>query len=217
VEIPIMKNIYRALCSSAAVAVATITFVSQAQAAPVVYIDPVSQDVALGGTATVGIWVMNLTDPVGGVSLTLSFDDSLLAGLSYTVDPDDGMGTALDPFNDLSFGFGTPGPGDLDLFFFADFTETEASLAAKQGGSFRLAEVSFLGLADGHSPLTLSNVLLSNWDGTSTLADVTSQNGSICVGGNCNTVPEPSSYGLAAIALLAAGAAGRSRRRKTLA
>ena len=41
----------------------------------------------------------------------------------------------------------------------------------------------------------------------------------IAVGtGSCdNAVPEPSSYGLAAIALLAAGAAGRSRRRKTLA
>lgn len=208
-----MKSIYRTLRSWAAVAVAATAFVSQAQAAPVVYIDPVSQDVAVGGTATVGIWVMGLTDPVGGVALTLSFDDLLLSGLSYTVDPDDGMGTAMDPFNDLSFGFSFPGAGDLDLFFLADITEDEVSLAGKQGASFRLAEVSFTGLVAGLSPVTLSNVDLSNWDGTSTLADVTSRNGSICVGGNCNTVPEPASYGLVAVALLAAGWAGRTRRR----
>lgn len=213
-----MKNIYRTLCSWAAMAVAGTTFVSWVQAAPVVYISPASQDVAVAGTAMVDIWVKDLSEPVGGVSLTLSFDDSLLSGLSYTVDPNDGMGTALDLLsNDFSFGFGTPGAGDLDLFFVADISETEASLAGKQGTSFMLAQVSFTGLANGLSPLTLSNVVLSNWDGSEDLPDVTSRNGSICVGGNCNTVPEPSSYGLAAIALLAAGAAGRSRRRKTLA
>jgi len=85
------------------------------------------------------------------------------------------------------------------------YVETEASLAAAQGASFRLATVSFKGLANGLSLLTLSNVVLSNWDGSATLREVGARNGEICVGGNC-AVPEPATLLLIGSAL--GGAAG---------
>ena len=92
-------------------------------------------------------------------------------------DPDGKMGAL--PL-DLSGGF-MRRESPLDLFFVADASETEASLSASEGASFTLGDSEFHGPADGPSPLTLSNVVLSNWNGDSTLAGVASVNGKICV------------------------------------
>ncbi|MFO1270645.1 MAG: PEP-CTERM sorting domain-containing protein [Rubrivivax sp.] len=197
----IFKGTIRGL---AALALAAGAFI--AQAAPVVSVNPATQNIGVGGTALVDIVVSGLTEPTGGFSLTLTFDSSIVSGVTFTNDPDGKMG--LLPL-DLSGGFTG---NTLDLYFVADALETSSTLSASEGASFTLASLSFLGLIDGTSPLTLSSVVLSNWDGTATLAGVTSTNGSICVG-TCDggpTVPEPATALLLATAL---GIAGATRRR----
>lgn len=196
-----MKSIPRTLRRLALAALAATAFFSQAEAAPIVSISPATQNIAVGLPGSVNIIVSGLTDPTGGFSLTLGFNSSFLSGVTFFNDPAAKFGPV--PL-DLSLGFST---GSLDLFFAADATATQASLSAAQGASFTLATVNFLGLANGLSPLTLSNVVLSNWDGSADLAGVGSTNGAICVG-NCaiNPIPEPETYllftaGLAALAM----------------
>ena len=196
-----MTSIPRALRRLALAAFAATAFFSQAEAAPIVSISPATQNIAVGFPGSVNIIVSGLTDPTGGFSLTLGFNGSFLSGVTFFNDPAAKFGPV--PL-DLSGGFSG---SSLDLFFLADKTATQGSLSALQGASFTLATVNFLGLADGLSPLTLSNVILSNWDGTADLAGVGSTNGSICVG-SCaiNPSPEPETYllftaGLAALAM----------------
>lgn len=207
-----MKTISRTLRALAVTVLAATVLVSQAMADPIVRIMPASQTIGVGGLATVDIIVSGLTDPTGGFSLILHYDNTILSGQSYTNDPDARMGEF--PL-DLSGGFIGGGVLILDLFFVADPAQTEASLAALQGGSFTLATVSFMGLLDGLSLLTLSDVTLSTWDGAATLAGVTSQNGAVCVssaGGPCaSVVPEPGTLLLLSGAL---GALALVRRRK---
>ena len=219
-----MNSISQKLRRIALAALAATAFLSQAHAAPVVSISPATQTIGVGGTATVDIIVSGLTQPadaVGGFSLTLDFNDTFLSGISFLNDPDGLMG--LVPL-DLSCGFsggpitvpctvGLTGISPLDLFFVADFAATEATLAAAQGTGFTLARVRFLGLADGISPLTLKNVVLSEWDGLTRIGGVTPRNGDICVGPNCagTPIPEPASMLLVAAAF---GALALSRKRK---
>jgi len=195
-----MKTISRTLRVLAATALATTVLLSQALASPIVSISPVTQTIGVGGFATIDIIVSGLTDPTGGFALTLSFNNTILSGESFANDPGPPPKMGASPL-DLSGGFSG---NTLDLFFVADMTETEASLAASEGGGFTLATVTFKGLVDGLSPLTLSNVVLSTWDGglnggPATLAGVEAVNGSVCVGGNCG--PEPGSMLLVATAL----------------
>lgn len=191
----------------AATALAVTTLLSQAVAQPVVSIVPADQTINVGDPVSIDIIVSGLTDPVGGFSLLLTFLDSIVSGTVYVNDP--GVRMGVDPL-DLSLGFLGGSGSPLDLFFVADPLETEASLAASEGASFTLARVSFMGLANGLSPVQLSNVVLSNWNGTETLAGVTSRNGRICVGGEC-AVPEPATILLLAAAL---GALALSRRKQ---
>jgi hypothetical protein len=204
-----MKTIHRTLQRLALAALAATAFVSQAEAAPVVSISPASQTIGVGGNAAVDIIVsgLSLTDPTGGFSLTLGFNNSFVSGVSFMNDPGTKMGAVR---LDLSGGFSGAA---LDLFFVADATATLASLAAAEGTSFTLATLSFKGIAEGLSPLTLSNVVLSNWNGDSDLAGVSAVNGSICVsnGEACviNAVPEPET-----VLLLAGGLVALALRRR---
>jgi len=207
-----MRTIHRTLQRLTLAALAATAFLSQAEAAPIVSISPASQTIGVGGNAAVDIIVsgLSLTDPTGGFSLTLGFNNTFVSGVSFLNDPGTKMGAV--PL-DLSGGFSG---GSLDLFFVADASATLASLAATEGTSFTLATLSFMGKAVGLSPLTLSNVVLSNWNGDSDLAGVSAVNGSICVsadGEACviNAIPEPETVLLLATGLVAL--ALRRRRR----
>ena len=196
VETKRMNGFNRTL-RSLALALAASGLLSHAVAAPVVSISPATQIISIGDTASIDIIVSGLTDPLGGFSLMLGFDTSFLSADGFLNDPGGKFGASA---LDLSGGFSG---GSLELFFVADVGETEASLAAAQGASFTLATIGFIGSANGLSPLKLSEVILSNWNGQDTLPGVGTRNGEICVGGNCNVVevPEPTSMLLVGAAL----------------
>ena len=185
------------------------TIAAQAEAATI-SISPVSQDAVIGGSVFADVLVGDLAadESVGGVSFELSFNDSILSGVGYTVDPDDKMGAEFD----LSFGFAGGAGSPLDIFFIADDTLDHAALKALQGDGFRVARIEFLAIANGLSGLNLAvspstGIFLADAAGAELPAN--SRNGSVCVGGNC-TAPEP---GLLALFGTAIGAMTVRRRR----
>ena len=195
----------KAMLALGAVLVIVAGFGSDAEAASISVL-PATQNALIGDTVSIDIVVSGLTDPIGGFSLLLNFDDTILQGVSYTNDPDTKMGGA--PL-DLSFGFGPGGTSALDLFFLEDASVDATTAAVSQGSGFTLATVSFLALANGTSPLTLSlggagAAYLSNFTGDFTVAADTA-NGSVCVGSGCQTtpVPEPATIWLFAIGVAA--------------
>jgi hypothetical protein len=190
-----------------AVAVVGVSFVGNSEGATITVL-PATQTIAPGGTANVDIVLSGLLagETVGGFSLLLSFTNAILgAPDSYTNDPDGKMGPL--PL-DLSPGF-TGGAGSpLSLYFLADGLISEPNLKLAEGTGFTLARVSFTGLTEGLSPLTLAvspltGVFLSDYTGLGVIA-AGGVSGSVCVddpqtpGDRCGqaAVPEPASLAL---------------------
>jgi len=190
-----MNSIRRTVRMWAIATAAATAFLGQVQAAPVVTVSPATQNVGVGDPASVNILVSGLTEAVGGFSFVLDFNESFLSFVDYTFNLGNVLGAGP---TDLSFGL--IDASFLDVFILADVSATEAELEAAQGASFVLATVNFKGLASGLSPLILSNVALSMFDGITAIPGVAARNGEVCVGGNC-TVPEPTSMLLVATAL----------------
>jgi hypothetical protein len=191
-------SIKKALTIFAVVIFAATGIAARAEAVPIVYVDPADTLVNVGDPVDVDIFVDNSGGgPLGGFSLFLDFNDTLLQGISFLNDPDANFSGTID----LSGGFGAGGTSPLDLFFFGD-------PIAAQPAVFRLARVSFTALVDGVSPLDLNAVVLSNEDGTQSITPQ-ARDGRVCIGGPCPAVPEP---GLLALLTTAAAAFGLRRR-----
>ncbi len=88
-----MSNVHKMFRVLALAVLVGAAIVVQTEAATI-SISPVTQNANVGDVVNADILVSGLsaTESVGGVSLLLSFDDIVLSGLSYIVDPDAKMG-----------------------------------------------------------------------------------------------------------------------------
>jgi hypothetical protein len=178
--------------------------VATAEAAPVVYVEPVSQVVQLGDPFSVDIWIKNLSEAIGGFDLDLSFDATKITGAGFAADPDANFANSFD-------GSGGFGVGTLNLFLAGDPANDNLAL-----NPFRLGRIDFTATGLGNSLLTISFNDLSNVDGTAILPDSV-QPGIVCVVDqptgpvDCqiDTVPEP-----ALLALVGAGLSALGIRRR---
>jgi len=213
-----MKRNLRALGALASIAVAATTFLSQAQAAPMLSISLTpATDVAFGGPIQVDIFVGGLTGlvggTVGGYSFNLNYDSSRMSFSTFLQDPDTKMGNG----GNIAFLFGTGnGAGLVNFGVLAGFAgivpdpgNDEAALAGLQGTGFRLGRANFTALGNaGFADFSLSSFDLSEYDGTTTIQGVTATGAQLCVRvagstGPCAaiSVPEPMSALLVAVAL----------------
>jgi hypothetical protein len=212
------------LCAALALATAGM---SSAQAAPMLSITPAQQNVAVDGVTTVDIVISGLSginEIVSGFSLRVDFNTGLLEYFNGDLAP--GVialgGDPNDPFDTtVLFGFSTiPAGGD------ATSTLTDTELDARQGDSFTLMTLAFKGLAQGVGFLNfgpdfdsdrLVTGRLDSLSGIAGVLDLDYRGACIAVGDAVcpNQVPEPASYGLAALALLGCGLATTRRSRQS--
>lgn len=203
-----MKRNLRALGALASIAVAVATWVSPAQAVPVLSLALTpAANVAFGGAVGVDIFVSGLTGAVGAYNFDLNYDSSRMMFSSFSADPDTKMGDAADPALDLSTGNTSPLVNFNVLSgFFAP--ADEVTLAGLQGTGFKLGHANFTALSNaGFAAFSLANVSLSDYSGLNAIAN-SATGGQLCVSapgsaapcGGSN-VPEPASALLVAAAL----------------
>ena len=181
-----------------------------AAAAPIVDVFPSSQNVSVGDPVSVDINVSGLTGPVAQLMMVVSFDESILNGVQYTI------GEAFGNGIDLSFGFAGGIGSPLDLFYIS-FEET-LPLALAQGSGFRLASLDFVAIADGVASVAIDSVSLLNAAGLPIQSQLIGAR--VCVGSDCSSpdpdvtaVPEPATLSLLGASLAGLFAARRKNER----
>ena len=162
-----MKSMSRALLILAATALMGTGFPTLAQATTIT----LNNVVTTATDVSADIVVSGLNEATGGFGLQVAYSIVDFSGGTYAVDPNNKLGDGFDPVVDWSGGFGSPGPGLMDLYVFA--TMTSAQLTALQGpfpSSFILASVVFNRTSStADTNLSLVNMALSNADGTATI------------------------------------------------
>lgn len=200
----------KSLLSGVALAAAALCTAAPASAAIVLNFTPSSSQVAVGESVQIVVSLSGL-----GAEILSAFD---LEFVWNTGSANNTAGTTTlcaqlgpDPFG---CGFTAPSPGNVGLE--GSSTLSDEALAAIQADTLEIGVFTFTGVADGVTQFTLGADpdFQRNFIGLN-FASLPVSVGSACIAvgtGRCE-VPEPASYGLAAIALLAAGVAGRTRRR----
>jgi len=207
------------LLNAIALAVATLGASTAANAGIVLSFTPSSSHVDVGQDVTITASISGLGPEVlSGFDLNFVYTPALLDWQLITF-----FGGVLGPHHDS--GAGEPSGGGVvngNIGYWGNSLEDDSYLQANQADSFDLFQFTLRGKVDGTTDFTLGpdadfNRLFVGLNfGT---LDVSIGSACIAVGNaSCdgNPVPEPASFGLAAIALLTAGAASR-RRRKTVA
>jgi len=204
-----------------ALALAACSLIGAAVQAATVTISPTPSSVLIGDTLSLDIKVSNLgTEIVSVFDLNVYFNPAMLEGVSYTLGA--GLGG---PWTDLSVVLAD----SFDLFAFSNLVvpgdpATDDDLAALQAdGGFTLATLNFKAVGAG---VSFVNFGLGDNERDIVGRDaqfLTVQYQGACVaansptGGNnaCRTsIPEPSTYTLAGLALAGAFVPGALRRRR---
>lgn len=207
----------KSMLSAAALAVAILGASAPASAAIVVSFAPSSTHVNVGDSVTIDVSISGLdTEILSGADLNFLFSSTAAtrtsSDFSSLVSALESGGAAGDA--DLVVDTNTPAQFGFTSISYLD----DATLAAAQANNFLLGSFLMTGAFDGVTNLTLgaSPDFARNFVGLNALSlNVSVGDACIAVGqGSCGggNVPEPASFGLAAVALLAAGAAGRTRR-----
>lgn len=172
--------------------------------AMLVSLNPSAASVAVGGSVNVDVVISGLSaagEIVSAYDIDILFNPSVLtaSGASYDGSPWNEPPEPSGFVSDTS----TPGQVYISLLSFLD----DATLAGIQtSGSITLATLTFDGVADGSTTISFgaSPVFQRNVIGRNA-ATLDANFGSTCIAvgtGSCNTVPEPSSYALVALALV---------------
>jgi MYXO-CTERM domain-containing protein len=184
-----------------------------ASAAIVVRFEPASTSIAIGESVEVSVRISGLGDEIlGAFDTNTVFDESILDNFVVTF-PNNPFGGLADSYVQADFQ-----DGNTDVIG-GSYLDDDA-LAAVQPDDFVMLTFSFEGRANGFSfvDMGLDAVFERNFVGRrfQTL-DVQVIGTCIAVGtGSCpNNVPEPSTFGLAGLALLGLAAPAWRRRRPT--
>ncbi len=204
-----MKKISKAL-SALAVATAALCAAGSANAAIVFSFTPATSHINVGETVVIDASISGLGDEIlSALDLNFQYNPSVL---QWTLVEYFGanLGNSLGASIDIT---------DGDLSFVDSSVDDDPTLAASQLNNFLLFQFTLEGLADGATTFSLGSDpdFERNFVGLD-FASLNVQVGSACVAvgtGSCEVapVPEPASFALAGVALLAAGVAGRNRRR----
>lgn len=199
----------KSLLSAAALAAAALCASAPASAAPIVFnFTPATSHINVGETVQIEATISGL-----GPEILSAFD------LNFIYNPSILQFTLIEYFganlgNSLGLDLNTTVPGDLAVNDAS--LDDDAVLEGAQADSFLLFRFTLEGAADGATTFTLGAdpLFVRNFVGLVSQSLAVNV-GSACISvgtGSCD-VPEPASYGLAGVALLAAGFAGRTRRR----
>lgn len=163
-----------------------------AAAAPLLQFQPTHSSPAPGGTVMVDVVLSGLPpgEPpsVGSFDLDVTYDPSIVLPVSLLFGPWLGQ-EALGEVIQFAFDLG----GVID--FGAVSLLTGPELDALQPGEFMLAQIGFLGLQPGNSPLSFEQILIDDSDGLKLPVEGT--------GGGITVIPEPGTFLLTTLALVA--------------